>query len=139
MKNLLSAVLLLCVALGCGSENVPSGAVKGGGGAGGSSSSLWMGIPSVTKDVIVWINAGTNWVLNKNQVSVSKVSDVRPGSTEDSTVADFKIVVTNGLNTFDTVATDVPCDAKGIPTEESVDTIRTAVEDIKDKIRRLQN
>jgi hypothetical protein len=74
-----------------------------------------MGIPSVTKDVIEWINASTNWVLNKNQVSVSKVSDVRPGRTADSGVADFKIVVTNGLNTFDTVAKDVPCDANGIP------------------------
>jgi hypothetical protein len=98
-----------------------------------------MGIPSVTKDVIEWINASTNWVLNKNQVSVSKVSDVRPSSTADSGVADFKIVVTNGLNTFDTVAKDVPCDANGIPTEESVDVMRTAVEDIKSKIRRLQN
>lgn len=127
-------VLLIGVAAGCGRDTVPSNA----GGTGGGSASLWMGIPSVTKDVIEWINASTNWVLNKNQVSVSKVSDVRPGSDDDSTVADFKIVVTNGLNTFDTVAKSVPCDANGIPTEESVDAIRTAVEDIKAKIRRLQ-
>jgi hypothetical protein len=112
---------------------------EGGGGSSNSGAARWLGIPSVVLIVVQWVNEGTNWVLDKNQVSVSLVSDLRPGSTAGASVADFKIVVTNGTNTFDTVAKDVPCDGNGIPTDESVDTLRSAVEDIKAKIKRLQN
>jgi hypothetical protein len=94
---------------------------------------------SVVIDVVQWVNEGTNWVLSMNQVSVSKVSDVRKTGIRGAAVADFKIVVTNGTNTFDTIAKDVPCDNYGIPTEKSVDALKAAVEDIKAKIKRLQN
>jgi hypothetical protein len=70
---------------------------------------------------------------------VSKVGDLRKTGITAAAVADFKIVVTNGTNTFDTVAKDVPCDSNGIPTEESVDALKAAVENIKAKIKRLQN
>ncbi len=52
--------------------------------------------------------------------------------------ADFNITVTNGESTFSTTATAVPCDKNGISTEESVDKLQEAVEDIKDKVKRLQ-
>jgi hypothetical protein len=107
--------------------------------SGGPDPSGWTGIPSACKNIAEWVNEGTNWVLNKNQVSVVKVSDVRPSNETGSFVADFKIAVTNGKNSFETVAKDVPCDKDGIPTENSVTKLREAVEDIKAKIKRLQN
>jgi hypothetical protein len=109
----------------------------GCGGSGGGSG--WLGIPSACKYVAEWLNEGTNLVLNKNQVSVVKVGDVRPCGDTAMFVADFKIGVTNGTNSFETVAKDVPCDKDGIPTEESVTKLREAVADIKAKIRRLQS
>jgi hypothetical protein len=89
--------------------------------------------------VLEYVNEGANWVLNKNQVSVVKIGDVRPGSGTGLFVADFKIGVTNGTNSFETVAKDVPCDKDGIPTEDSVTRLREAVGEIKAKIKRLQN
>jgi hypothetical protein len=117
---LLLAALLLT---GCSENRVGSG---------------WTGIPSTCKCVAEWVNEGTNWVLNKNQVSVVKVGDVRSVGSTSSFVADFKIGVTNGTNSFETVARDVPCDKDGIPTEDSVTKLREAVESIKSKIKRLQ-
>jgi hypothetical protein len=109
----------------------------GCGGTGGGSG--WLGIPSACKCVAELLNEGTNWVLNKNQVSVVKVGDVRPSSGTASFIADFKIGVTNGTNSFETVAKNVPCDKDGIPTEDSVTKLREAVREIKAKIKRLQN
>jgi hypothetical protein len=103
-----------------------------------SGGSGWSGLPSTCKLVAEWVNDGTNWVLNKNQVSVVKVGEVRSPSGTSSFVADFKIGVTNGTNSFETLATDVPCDKDGIPTEDSVTKLREAVESIKSKIKRLQ-
>src|SRR5262245_40162138 len=77
--------------------------------AGGAGGSGWLGIPSACKCVAEWVNEGTNWVLNKNQVSIVKVGEVRLRSDTASFVADFKIGVTNGTNSFETVAKDVPC------------------------------
>jgi hypothetical protein len=106
---------------------------------GKSGGTAWLGTASACKQVVEMVNEGTNWVLNKNQVSVVKVSDVRPSSSTGRFVADFKIGVTNGTNSFETVAKEVPCDKDGIPTEESVGRLREAVEEIKAKIKRLQN
>ena len=99
----------------------------------------WLGIPSAVKVVVEQINAGTNWILNKNQVSIAKVGDVRVDDSTKTFVADFKIAVHNGTNSFETTAHDVPCDKDGIPTEASITKLREAVEEIKDKIRRLQS
>jgi hypothetical protein len=102
------------------------------------SSSGWLGIPSACNYVVQCVNDGTNWVLNKNQVSVVKRGEVRASGSTGSFVADFKIGVNNGTNSFETVAKDVPCDSDGIPTEASVTRLREAVEDIKTKIKGLQ-
>jgi hypothetical protein len=89
--------------------------------------------------VVEQVNEGTNWILNKGQVSIAKVGDVRAGATAETFVADFSISVTNGTNSFETTAKGVPCDADGIPTEESITKLREAVEEIKAKIKKLQN
>ncbi len=78
-------------------------------------------------------------MLDRNQVKVVKVSEVRSTHAIDSFVAEFQITVNNGTNSFETIARDVACDTNGIPTEESVVKLREAVEDIKAKIKRLQN
>lgn len=117
------AILLLSVTLGCGQVG---------------PGTAWLGIPSACKTVIESINSGTDWVLNKNQVSVVKVSEVKE-LDGGACAADFKISVTDGTNSFETTAKAVPCDKDGIPTEKSVDKLRESVEDIKAKIKRLQN
>ena len=134
------SALLVAATIGCGGSN-PFEHQKAGGGTDNNFPvpSTWLGMASVVKDVVQLVNAGTNWVLSKDQVSVSKVGDLRKTSITGATVADFKIVVTNGTNTFDTVAKNVPCDNYGIPTEKSVDALKAAVEDIKAKIKQLQN
>jgi hypothetical protein len=114
---------------------------------GGKSSSTprpartgWLGFSSTAQHIVEWLHEGTGWVLNKSQVSVVKEGEVRAVTgASHSHVADFKITVTKGNNTFETTARDVPCDKDGIPTEESVTKLREAVEVIKDKIKRLQN
>lgn len=126
------SALFVAATIGCGGprpQDIPDIPVP----------STWLGMTSVVKDVVQLVNAGTNWVLSLNQVKVSKVSDVRKTGITRTAVADFKIEVTNGTTTFDTVAKDVPCDSDGIPTERSVDALKAAVEEIKAKIKRLQN
>ena len=98
-----------------------------------------MGIPSAVNSVIVFLHEGTGWLLNKSEVSVKKVGDVHESeSTDNELVADFQITVEYGGESFETTAKDVPCDVDGIPTEEAVDRLRTAVEGIKAKMKRLQ-
>ena len=53
-------------------------------------------------------------------------------------VADYRISVEYVDESFATTATEVPCDDLGIPTEESVERLREAVEKIKEKMQRLQ-
>ena len=99
----------------------------------------WMGIPSAVNQVIVSLHDGTGWLLNKSEVTVKKTGDVRLGETsEKDCLADFLISVHVGGETFETTAKDVPCDKDGIPTEAAVDRLRTSVEDIKSKMKRLQ-
>ena len=95
----------------------------------------WLGIPTALETVIEVVHEGTGWVLGKNDVSI-EAGEVR--SDGSGYVADMKITVANSDSTFSTTAKDVPCDAHGIPTEESVDEIRAAAEDIKSKIKRMQ-
>ena len=88
------------------------------------------------------IHDGTGWLLNKSEVSVKKVGNIRPTNgnvTSESFLADYQIAVSYGGESFETTATDVPCDRDGIPTEASVERLRVAVEDIKQKMKRLQN
>ena len=100
----------------------------------------WLGIPSAVNQVIVLLHDGTGWLLNKSEVTVKKSGEVRSGeSTSKECVADFLIAVHFGGETFETTARDVPCDNDGIPTEAAVDRLRTSVEDIKSKMKRLQN
>jgi hypothetical protein len=102
------------------------------------SNSGWLGIPSTVGQVIQMLHDSTGWILNKSQVSVVQIGKVRQIDSE-SHVAEFRITVTHGGSSFETVAKDVPCDKDGIPTENSVTKLREAVEDIKAKIKRLQN
>ena len=105
-----------------------------------SSSAPWLGIPSAVNQVIVFLHDGTGWILNKSEVTVKKSSNVRSTeSTSKELVADFLVSVHFGGETFETTAKDVPCDRDGIPTEAAVDRLRTSVEDIKAKMKRLQN
>lgn len=105
-----------------------------------SSPAPWLGIPSAVNHVIVFLHDGTGWILNKSEVTVKKSSEVRStDSTSKDCVADFSISVHFGGETFETTAKDVPCDNDGIPTEAAVDRLRKSVEDIKDKMKRLQN
>jgi len=112
---------------------------SGCGDSGTTINPSWLGIPSTVKFVIEEVNAGTNWILNKDQVNVAKVGDVRSAESDSTFLADFQISVTNGTNSFETTAKDVPCDKDGIPTEESITKLREAVEEIKAKIKKLQN
>lgn len=96
-----------------------------------------MGISSAVNQVVIAIHDGTGWLLNKSEVSVKKSGEVRAIDGQES-VADFQIAVRYGGESFETTAKDVPCDKDGIPTESSIDRIRTAVEDIKAKMKRLQ-
>jgi hypothetical protein len=104
-----------------------------------SNPAPWMGIPSAVNQVIVSLHDGTGWLLNKSEVTVKKSGDVRLGETGvQDFLADFLISVHFGGETFETTAKDVPCDKDGIPTEAAVDRLRTSVEDIKSKMKRLQ-
>jgi hypothetical protein len=99
----------------------------------------WLGISSAVNQVIVCLHEGTGWLLNKSEVSVKKAGDVRSFNSSNDWVADYQISVRYGGETFETTAKDVPCDKDGIPTEAAVDRLRLAVEDIKAKMKRLQN
>lgn len=100
----------------------------------------WLGYASVVDDVVGFVHDGTGWLLNKNQVEVEKQSEIRKSAnSKEGYIADYSITVSNGDNSFSTVAKDVPCDRDGIPTESSIERIRMAVEDIKAKIKRLQS
>ncbi len=90
-------------------------------------SSPWLGIPSAVNQVIVFLHDGTGWLLNKSQVSVKKSGDVRTTSSDSTElICDFQIAVQYGGESFETTATDIPCDKDGIPTEAAVDRLRSA-------------
>jgi hypothetical protein len=120
--------LVTVLLAGCGDKGggTPSTHSNGTSKAGGASS--WLGIPSALKYVTEAIHDTTGWVLNKNHVSIVKVSDVRGEGTSADYAADFKISVTNGTESFETTAKDMPCDKNGIPVEKSVEELREAVE-----------
>jgi hypothetical protein len=100
----------------------------------------WLGIPSAINYIINGLHDGTGWLLNKSQVSIKKIGDIRPSNSESNGwEADFQIAVEYGNESFETTAKDIPCDQDGIPTEASIDRLRTSVEDIKAKMKRLQN
>jgi hypothetical protein len=98
----------------------------------------WLGIPSAVNQVIVALHDGTGWLLNKSEVSVKKSGEVYASTNSGTMVADYQIKVQFGGESFETTAKEVPCDKDGIPTEASIDRLRTAVEDIKAKMKRLQ-
>jgi hypothetical protein len=131
---LLLGALTLFTVVGCDTTPAPSAAAPAA-----AAPTGWLGTASAVHQVTVWLHEGTGWLLNKGQVSVTKVGDVRRASgSGDGHVADFQIAVTKGGNRFETTARDVPCDGDGIPTEQAVTRLREAVEDIKAKIKRLQ-
>jgi hypothetical protein len=100
----------------------------------------WLGIPSAINYIVNALHDGTGWLLNKSQVSIKKSGDIRPSETgAGAWEADFQITVEYGNESFETTAQNIPCDQDGIPTEASIDRLRTAVEDIKTKMKRLQN
>ena len=101
--------------------------------------SPWLGIPSAVNQVVVALHEGTGWLLNKSEVSVKKSGEVQTASNDGGYTASFQIAVRFGGESFETTARDVPCDSDGIPTEAAVDRLRVAVEDIKSKMKRLQN
>lgn len=136
-RNFLTLAVVCCaLGLGCNKANAPQPAnpvaemtISG---------APWLGIPSAVNQIVVLLHEGTGWLLNKSDVAVKKVSDVEAAAS-DTMQADFQITVRIGGETFETTAKDVPCDKDGIPTEAAVDRLRTAVEDIKTKLKRLQN
>lgn len=130
-------VLMFLIAVGgVGCNKPPAAATPGS----TSDSSAWLGIPSAVNQVIVCLHEGTGWLLNKSEVSVRKSGDVRKVTNDaQKYVADFQISVSYGGETFETTATDVPCDKDGIPTEAAIDRLRASVEDIKGKMKKLQN
>ncbi len=134
--GILLAVMMTMCGLGCGKAPdaptptpLPSAVLP---------TTPWMGIPSAINQVVVLLHESTGWLLNKSEVSIKKAGDVRT-SADDQSVADFQIAVQFGGESFETTAKDVPCDRDGIPTEAAIDRLRTAVEDIKAKMKRLQN
>jgi hypothetical protein len=129
MRRTMAVVLAISCSSGCEQGTTPPAGPPGG----------WLGIPSACKYVLESVNSGTDWVLNKNQVQVTKVSEVHPLGDAGPLGADFQIAVTNGTESFETTAKDVPCDEYGIPTEASVAKLHDAVEEIKAKIKQLQN
>ncbi len=131
---ILSASTLLFTAIGCESKPSLPAETPGPVNAGAST---WLGIPSAVNQVIVFLHESTGWLLNKSQVDIKKVGDVRTVD-EGELVAAFSIAVQLGDESFETIASDVPCDADGIPTDDAVDRLRAAVEDIKEKMSRLQ-
>ncbi len=128
-------LLIVCVVGGCSSE---TDSVAGSAGAESAVpiSSGWLGIPSAVNKVIVMLHEGTGMLLNKSEVEIKKLGVVQP--IADGWQAEFSIKVEYGGESFETTAPDVPCDELGIPTEASVERIRTAVEEIKDKMSRFQ-
>lgn len=137
-RNLLSRLMLVIVMCGycAGCDSSPAPVPN----SAATNPAPWLGIPSAVNQVIVFLHEGTGWLLNKSEVAVKKSSEVRSvESTSQECVADFLISVHLGGETFETTARDVPCDHDGIPTEAAVDRLRTSVEDIKAKMKRLQN
>ncbi len=127
--------LVMSLPVGCGGSDSPSSKTN-------NAPTVprgfdWDSIQSAVGFVVENLHYGTGWILNKSQVSVSKVGEVR-GTDPDGYVADFRISVSKNENTFDTVAKNVPCDSFGIPTESSVGKLGEAVEDIKAKIKKFQ-
>lgn len=130
------ALLSLTCLAGCDNGTAPTPSAKP---VTSVPRSNWLGLPSAVNQVVHLLHEGTGWILNKSQVDVSKVGGVRKGAKADSHLADFQVKVTKGDQSFETTIRDVPCDGDGIPTEEAVTKLREAVENIKAKIRRLQN
>ena len=125
---------LLAGLAGCGNQTSPASNSLV------SSPAPWLGIPSAVNHVIVYLHDGTGWILNKSEVAVKKAGEVRSvESNSKERVADFLISVHFGGETFETTAKEVPCDNDGIPTEAAVERLRSSVEDIKRKMKRLQN
>ena len=137
MRRPLIIALTLMLLAGCKRAADSSGAVPST--DPGIVNSSWLGIPSAVNQVIVFLHEGTGWLLNKSEVSIKKSGAVRATKGSDEWLTDYQIAVHLGSETFETVATDVPCDKDGIPTEAAVDRLRVAVEDIKTKMQRLQN
>jgi hypothetical protein len=133
LSRLIFSFSVFALSAGCGAPTTPaSNSVP-------PASAPWLGIPSAVNQVIVFLHDGTGWLLNKSEVTVKKSGEVRAvESTSKEWVADFLISVHFGGETFETTAKDVPCDNDGIPTEAAVDRLRTSVEDIKAKMKRLQ-
>lgn len=97
----------------------------------------WKGVVSAKDLVVEWVHDGTGWLLGKDQVDIELDGEVLPYG--DGHVACYKIRVSDGDNTFETRTEWADCDPNGVPTEESIDEFRAAIEDIKSKIRRLQD
>jgi len=134
LSRLFLALVVSACLTGCDKPTIPAS------NSAAPTSTPWLGIPSAVNQVIVFLHDGTGWLLNKSEVTVKKSGDVRSvESTSQERVADFLISVHFGGETFETTAKDVPCDTDGIPTEAAVDRLRSAVEDIKAKMKRLQN
>lgn len=123
LASILSAVVVVCSLPSCDSSA-------------GEAAKSWVGISSATETVIELIHEGTGWLLRKHQVEIERTGEVMTEGGDY--VSQFEITVTNGDSTFATTISDVPCDKIGIPTKESVSKLQKAVEDIKKKIKDIQ-
>ena len=132
VKQLAIVVVALVFASGCEKPIATAPNVTG-------TTVPWMGLSSAVNQVIVFMHDGTGWLLNKSEVAVKKVGDVRPLEDDGEWTADYLISVRFGGETFETTAKDVPCDRDGIPSEASVERLRASVEEIKVKMKRLQH
>lgn len=130
-RTVLLGTCLLLPILGCGDSS--------GGVAAPTPAKAWLGIPSAVNHVITFLHDSTGWLLNKSDVSIKLQGEVRELEGAGEFVGDFRIAVKLGEEAFETTGTDVPCDDFGIPTEESVKRLREAVEEIKVKMKQLQN
>ena len=102
-----------------------------------ATSKGWLGIPSAVNEVVTMIHDGTGWLINKSDVSIELQGEI----VENSGVftGDYRITVEYGNEKFETVASKVPCDEFGIPTEQSTEKLRGAVEKIKERMKRFQD
>lgn len=84
------------------------------------------------------IHNGTGWLLDKDNLKIeNKVVREDEGSPSNY-VGDFHISVLHKENSFATTAKDVPCDKNGIPTEDALERLNEAIDEIKSEIRMLQ-
>lgn len=82
------------------------------------------------------IHDGTGWMLGKAEVRFERFGDI---DETDERIANYRIYVSNGDESFETEIKAIACDEFGIPTGDSQAKIDEAVEKIKTMLAKLQN